>query len=129
MRKTNASQVARAAGVSPATVDRVLNQRGGVSAEKERRVLEWAQKLGLDRNLKLSSDPDTAYRRRNGHPTNPFFESLRLAFARANRLFFPLNIRISVTYADALAPEHAAAVCATAPRRTMRSSSPWRRTP
>jgi Bacterial regulatory proteins, lacI family len=50
--KTTATRVAKAAGVSPATVDRVLNGRG-VSAEKERRVLEWTQKLGPDRNLRL----------------------------------------------------------------------------
>ena len=110
MRKTNASQIARAAGVSPATVDRVLNQRGGVGADKERRVLEWAQKLGLDRNLKRRPTRTLRIGVVMSHPTNPFYDSLRQAFARANRLFFPLNLQISVVFADALAPEHAAAV-------------------
>jgi LacI family transcriptional regulator len=110
LRKTKASQVAEAAGVSPATVDRVLNRRGGVSTDKERRVLEWAQKLGLDRNLRHRPRRTLRIGVIMGHPTNPFYESLRQAFSRANRLFFPSNIQISVAYADALFPEHAAAV-------------------
>ena len=44
-RKTTARDVAEAAGVSPATVDRVLNGRGGVSPDKEKRVLDWARRL------------------------------------------------------------------------------------
>ena len=110
MRKTKASQVAEAAGVSPATVDRVLNRRGGVSAEKEKCVLEWAQKLGLDRNLKRRPTRTLRIGVVMGHPTNPFYESLRQAFARANRLFFPSNVQISIAYADGLAPKAAAAV-------------------
>lgn len=45
------AEVARRAGVGIATVDRVLNERGGVSAETERRVLEAARALGLRRVL------------------------------------------------------------------------------
>lgn len=44
-RKTTANDVARAAGVSASTVDRVLNGPGGVDPDKERRVVEWARKL------------------------------------------------------------------------------------
>lgn len=43
--------VARHAGVGIATVDRVLNERGGVSAKAEQRVLEAAKALGLRRQL------------------------------------------------------------------------------
>lgn len=110
MRKTKASQVAEAAGVSPATVDRVLNRRGGVSPEKESRVLEWAQKLGLDRNLKRRPTRTLRIGVVIGPPTNPFYDSLRQAFARANRLFFASNIQISIAFADGLAPARAAAV-------------------
>jgi LacI family transcriptional regulator len=45
-----------------------------------------------------------------GQPSNPFYDSLRQAFARANRLFFPANVQIAVAYADPLAPEHTSSV-------------------
>jgi LacI family transcriptional regulator, galactose operon repressor len=45
MRTTN-SQIAREAGVSPATVDRVLNDREGVRERTREIVLQVAQKLG-----------------------------------------------------------------------------------
>jgi LacI family transcriptional regulator len=43
--------VARRAGVGLATVDRVLNERGSVSAVTERRVIQAARELGLRRVL------------------------------------------------------------------------------
>jgi LacI family transcriptional regulator len=43
--------VARRAGVGLSTVDRVLNERGSVSAATERRVIEAARALGLRRVL------------------------------------------------------------------------------
>jgi LacI family transcriptional regulator len=43
--------VARRAGVGLATVDRVLNERGSVSAATERRVIQAARELGLRRVL------------------------------------------------------------------------------
>jgi LacI family transcriptional regulator len=43
--------VARRAGVGLATVDRVLNERGSVSATTERRVIQAARELGLRRVL------------------------------------------------------------------------------
>jgi len=48
-RKTTLSAVAAAAGVSVATVDRVINNRGGVSPRREAQVLEAARALNLDR--------------------------------------------------------------------------------
>lgn len=44
--RVTAQDVAKLAGVSTATVDRVLNNRGGVKASKSRRVLEVAMTLG-----------------------------------------------------------------------------------
>ncbi|MFO7173296.1 MAG: LacI family DNA-binding transcriptional regulator [Bacillota bacterium] len=45
MRRWTTRQVARLAGVSPATVSRVLNQQGGVSPELARRVWEAVRQL------------------------------------------------------------------------------------
>jgi LacI family transcriptional regulator len=47
----NFLDIARQAGVSPSTVDRVLNERDSVSDEKRRRVLEAARQLGARRIL------------------------------------------------------------------------------
>lgn len=48
------TDVAQRAGVGPATVDRVLNERGNVSEEVSRRVLAAARELGLKRILPSS---------------------------------------------------------------------------
>jgi LacI family transcriptional regulator len=55
--KVTLTEVARRANVGPATVDRVINERGNVSEATRRRVLEAARNLGLKRTL-----PDS-YRR------------------------------------------------------------------
>jgi len=44
-------EVARRAGVGLATVDRVLNERGGVAPETVHRVLQAAREIGLKRTL------------------------------------------------------------------------------
>ena len=44
--RTTVSQIAREAGVSPATVDRVLNDRDGVRPRTREIVLQVARKLG-----------------------------------------------------------------------------------
>ncbi|WP_281985563.1 helix-turn-helix domain-containing protein, partial [Thalassorhabdomicrobium marinisediminis] len=49
--KVRLSEIARVAGVGHATVDRVLNQRGGVKPETAKRVLDAARDLGFDRRL------------------------------------------------------------------------------
>ena len=47
-RKANISDLARDAGVSTATVDRVLNRRGGVRLPTVHRVLNAADRLGYE---------------------------------------------------------------------------------
>lgn len=49
--KVRLADVAERAGVAPATVDRVINERGNVSEEISRRVLTAARELGLKRLL------------------------------------------------------------------------------
>lgn len=55
--KVTLRDVAERAGVGPATVDRVINERGNVSEEIQRKAIESARELGLKRIL-----PDS-YRR------------------------------------------------------------------
>lgn len=51
VRRVTLSDVARLAGVGAASVDRVINERGNVSAEVSKRVLQAARDLGLRRPL------------------------------------------------------------------------------
>mgnify|MGYP001143307733 CR=1 FL=1 len=53
----SAAAVARAAGVSPATVSYALNGKGGVSVETRRRIIGVANELGF-RPRKSSSPAD-----------------------------------------------------------------------
>ncbi|MBI3146661.1 MAG: LacI family DNA-binding transcriptional regulator [Pseudogulbenkiania sp.] len=101
-KKTVAADVAIAAGVSLATVDRVLNGRGGVSAEKERKVLEWARKLKLDRDLERRPTRTLRIGVLMQAPSNPFYAALQRAFIRANDVYFSSNIQITQYYYDVL---------------------------
>ncbi|WP_457661266.1 helix-turn-helix domain-containing protein [Sinorhizobium medicae] len=49
--KVKLTDIARRAGVGHATVDRVLNERGGVKPDTAKRVLDAARELGLARTL------------------------------------------------------------------------------
>jgi LacI family transcriptional regulator len=51
--KVKLTDIARRAGVGHATVDRVLNERGGVTPETARLVLNAARELGFDRALPI----------------------------------------------------------------------------
>jgi|GEM_PF-4084454 len=56
-KKKTLAEVAQKANTSPATVDRVLNNRGGVSEKLEKRVLQAAKDLMIDRNLNRVDRP------------------------------------------------------------------------
>ncbi|MBL4646679.1 MAG: LacI family transcriptional regulator [Hyphomicrobiales bacterium] len=107
-RKPTLQQVADASGLSIATVDRVLNNRGGVKPEKERLVMEWARKLQLDRNLDLKPTRILRVGVVIQHNSNPFFERVRQAAMRANQVFSMHNIQLSVHYFDLLTPQNTA---------------------
>ena len=76
-RKTTLSDVAREAGVSLSTVDRVLNGRGGVAPSKANRILSAARRLGLDRALSLRPSRMLRIAVAIQPPTNPFHAQLR----------------------------------------------------
>ena len=86
-RKTSMADIAKAAGVSEATVDRVLNGRGGVSREKEMSVLEWARKLEIDRALKSVSVRWLRIAILLQQPVVPYYVSLKQGFEVAQKTF------------------------------------------
>jgi LacI family transcriptional regulator len=105
VRKTTINDVAARAGVSRATADRVLNRRGGVSAEKERAVLNSARALGLDRNLDVVQAKMLRVCVLMQSPENPFYERLGHGFREANLAFETQKICTYVNHIDVLAPE------------------------
>ncbi len=108
-RKATAKDVAVAAGVSPATVDRVLNGRGGVAPDKARRVLEYARLLRLDRSLDRWPAKTLRIVLLIQSGDNPFHAALRAALNEAEdvRLLFDLQGFVhSVDPNDAKATAH-----------------------
>lgn len=103
MKKAGLMDIVRAAGISSATVDRVLNGRGGVSQEKERLVLEWARKLNIDRNLQRRPGRIIRVGVIMQRPSNPFYKLLGQAFTQLNKTFDEANILVSQHYFDVLA--------------------------
>jgi LacI family transcriptional regulator len=105
VRKVRIDEVAADAGVSRATVDRVLNRRGGVSMDKERAVLKSARALGLDRNLKAPPIKAIRVCVLMPHGNNPFYERLSRGFREANLVFADRGITAYINHIDVLAPE------------------------
>ena len=99
-RKIGIAEVARAAGVSTATVDRVLNGRGGVRPDKEERIIETARALGLDRALDLRPARTLKIAVLIQAPKNPFHATLREGFDLAARLYAGLNIQLLFLHID-----------------------------
>lgn len=124
--KSTARDVAHAAGVSASTVDRVLNGRGGVALEKERRVLEWARRLRLDRALDQRAARTLRVAVLVQPRENPFHAAVQAAFEAANRDFGHFNMQFRISHIApanprqtarkiaALAPEHDALVLCSA---------------
>lgn len=109
-KKAALADVAAAAGVSPATVDRVINERGGVSPDKERRVLEWARKLQLDRNLERRPTRIVRIGVVMQNPANPFYEALQQTFIKARTLYAGASIQIALHYFDVMTPKETTAL-------------------
>ncbi len=98
--KPTARDVAKAAGVSPATVDRVLNNRGGVFREKERLVLDAARRLRLDRALDQRLAKSLSVGVLLQAPENPFHAAVQSEFRAANRSYSHLNLTFFLYHAN-----------------------------
>lgn len=82
-RKPGLDQIAALAGVGIATVDRVLNERGNVSPETARRVIEAARQLKWPRILPVPYRRGLRLDVLLARPDTPFFQRLNEAFANA----------------------------------------------
>lgn len=100
MGKMTARDIAQAADVSLATVDRVLNNRGGVSEKKERRVLEWARRLKIDRALNQRPARTLRIAVLLQPPENPFHAAVQRSFEATTRLFSQFNLQFKVHHID-----------------------------
>lgn len=98
--KVSITDVARAAGVSTATVDRVLNLRGGVRPDKEERIIETARALGLDRALLHRPVRTLRIGVMVQSPNNPFHAALREGFTLATQMYGALNIQLLLQHTD-----------------------------
>lgn len=99
-RKTKLDEIAKAACVSLSTVDRVLNRRGGVTPEKEAKVLEWANKLNLDRIMFRDYVRGLRVAVIMQSPRNPFYRGLHDAFTSTNIALAALKITCFVHHTD-----------------------------
>lgn len=105
MGKPTARDLAAAAGVSLSTVDRVLNNRGGVAEEKERRVLECARKLRIDRALNQRAARTLRVAVLLQPPANPFHAAVQGGFEAANRDFSHYNLQFRIHHIDPARPK------------------------
>lgn len=108
MAKVTLEQVAQAAGVSVATVDRVVNRRGGVSADKEAAILQAARRLGLDRNLKIKPTATKRIAILIQPPANPFHDQLRRGIDQARAIHRDLNLLFQIEHIDPTRPDRIA---------------------
>ncbi|WP_170842199.1 LacI family DNA-binding transcriptional regulator [Pacificibacter marinus] len=117
-KKTSLEDIAKAANVSIATVDRVVNQRGGVSPKSEAKVLDWAARLNLDRKIFRTSLKSLRIAVLIPPVDNPFFAAVRDAFVALDgssntaqirsyiHTFDPVNMRDAARKIDQLSLEY-----------------------
>ena len=85
-RSARFADIAAAAGVSPATVDRVLNERGSVSAAMRARVVAAARQLGVPRVLPAISHGLVHIDVLLPQNTTPFFQRVALGLERSMQM-------------------------------------------
>ncbi len=102
-------EVAAAAGVASATVDRVINERGNVSDEVRRRVLQAARDLGLKRLLPVSHHSMVRINVILARPELPLIHRMGIEFRRmAQRMDHSVVIHRTVLEEESPATLHAA---------------------
>lgn len=95
-RRPTMGDVAERAGVGTATVDRVLNERGNVSEDVRRRVIEIARELGLRRTLPPSYKPILRINLILPRPKLPLLEHMAQEFRKIVRgTDHSLNLQIT----------------------------------
>jgi LacI family transcriptional regulator len=104
-KKTTLELVARRAGVSLSTVDRVVNNRGGVSPAREQRVLEAAHHLRLDRLSFRTPLRTLRIAFAMASPENPYYVGLRNAVVQETEALSHLNIRSFIMHFERTTPE------------------------
>ncbi|TMV17625.1 LacI family transcriptional regulator [Rhizobium sp. Td3] len=104
MGKITAKDIAGAANVSLSTVDRVLNNRGGVTEAKERRVVEWARKLKIDRALNQRAARTLRIAVLLQRPENPFHAAVQTNFEAAMRDFPQFNFQFRIYHIEPAKP-------------------------
>jgi LacI family transcriptional regulator len=100
--------VAERAGVGIATVDRVLNERGSVSPEITRRVIEAARELRLPRSLPVPYRRGLRLDVILTRPDTPFFERVNQAFIRAAATL-DRSVIVQRSFVDESEAQHVAA--------------------
>tara|TARA_R100000935_G_scaffold58090_3_gene93854 strand:- start:3132 stop:4148 length:1017 start_codon:yes stop_codon:yes gene_type:complete len=108
-KKVTARDVAVLADVSLATVDRVLNNRGGVTPNKERRVVLAARQMKLDRALDFRAARTLRIAVLVQPPSNPFHAALAEAVKAESSGPNPFNVSLSLVHIDAGQPQRTAA--------------------
>lgn len=112
-RKARLEDIAKHAGVGLATVDRVMNERGGVSERTTARVLDSARQLGTNRILPSGTWRQLSIEAVFARNATAYSERLNLSLAAVNKLVdYPVTIYR--THIDADKPDrlvtHLAAV-------------------
>ena len=108
--------IARYSGVSTATVDRVINGRGGVRLDKERVVLKAARELGDGRKLVALHARLARIAVVTQPPGNPFHAALQDAFRQIMPAYREQNIACFEHHAAIGHPERAATLIASLSR-------------
>lgn len=103
-RKNRLQDIAKHAGVGMATVDRVLNERGGVSEKTALRVLESAKALGTRRMLPQSSRRRLSIEAVMARSPSAYYKRLNLALQSVNK-FIDIPVTIYRTHIDVTQPE------------------------